>query len=81
MVDRAGWMAETQHAARGGATELAPGCRVRLRGLTSDAGQILNGKIGTVLDSSVSDKPGRWAVCLEGGVNKSFKTENLEVCV
>jgi hypothetical protein len=56
---------------------LSPGCQIRLKGLTSEAGQLLNGTVG-VVDGFVADK-GRWSVSMEGGAKKTFKMENLEL--
>ena len=54
---------------------LTPGCPVRLSGLTSELGLLLNGKCG-VVEMLVEEK-GRWAVALDDGTKKTFKEENL----
>eukprot|EP00930_Biecheleria_cincta_P041405 TRINITY_DN28383_c0_g1_i1.p1 TRINITY_DN28383_c0_g1~~TRINITY_DN28383_c0_g1_i1.p1 ORF type:complete len:448 (+),score=68.90 TRINITY_DN28383_c0_g1_i1:150-1493(+) len=52
----------------------AAGCRVQIRGLTSDAGQQLNGKFATVVGQEAS---GRLSVDIDGGCRKALQLENL----
>ena len=66
-----------------GKVGLCKGCRVCLTGLTSSAGELLNGVEG-VVDIFVASKQ-RWAVIIpdrKGGTGhekKTFKAENLQV--
>jgi len=53
---------------------LSPGCRVQVKGLSTETGKKLNGQYAYVIDEDAS---GRWTVDLDGGARKALKAENL----